>query len=55
MISQMILSAEGLPTYVARVRPLIGVRPLVDQQIVAFRELPMAELADELLLWSLAW
>ena len=55
MIPQMILPAEGLPTYVARIRPLIGVRSLVDQQIVALRELPMTELADELFLWSLAW
>lgn len=52
MISQVILSSKGLPTNIARIRPLIGMRPLVDQQIVALRELPVAELADELFLRS---
>lgn len=46
----MILSPESLSANVARVRPLIGVRALVDEQIVGFRELAVAELADELLL-----
>lgn len=48
----MILPSEGFTTYVARVRPLIGMRPLVDQQIVALRELPAAELTNELFLGS---
>lgn len=55
MIPQMILPAEGLAAYIARVRSLVGMRPLMDQQIVAFRELSIAELADELLLGSLTW
>lgn len=54
MIPQMILSAEGLSAYVARVRPLVGVRPLVNQQVVALGELSIAELADELFLGPLA-
>lgn len=48
----MILPSEGFTTYVARVRPLIGMRPLVDQQIIALRELPAAELTNELFLGS---
>lgn len=50
----MVLPAEGLSAYVARVRPLVGVRPLVNQQVVALGELPIAELADELFLRPLA-
>jgi hypothetical protein len=46
----MILSAEGLSANVARVGPLVGVGPLVDEQIVGLGELAVAELADELLL-----
>lgn len=48
----MILPSEGLATYVARIRPLVGMRPLVDQQIVALCELPAAELTYELFLGS---
>jgi hypothetical protein len=47
----MVLSSEGFPADVARVRPFIRVSPLVDQQIVAFGELSVAVLADELFLW----
>ena len=34
MISQVILSAEGLPTNITAVRPLVCVSSLVDQQVV---------------------
>lgn len=44
------MSSEGLPADVARVRPFVRVRPLVDQQIVTLGELPVAILAYELLL-----
>ena len=50
MITQVILSPEGFATDVARVRPLVGVRAFVDEQVVRFGELAVAELADELLL-----
>lgn len=49
MVPQVILPSEGLSANVARVRPLVGVRSLVYQQIIAFRELAATELADELL------
>ena len=50
MVSKMVLPSEGLPADVAGVGPLICVRPLVDQQVITLGELPVAELADELLL-----
>lgn len=52
MVAEMILATESLAANVAAVRPLIGVRTLVDQQIVALGELTIAVLADELLLWT---
>ena len=45
----MILSAEFLPTDVALVRPLVGVRPFVYHQIVRFGELSTTDSTDELL------
>ena len=48
----MVLSSKGFPADVARVRSLVRVRPLVDQQVVTLGELPVAELANETLLWS---
>jgi len=48
----MILPSEGFATYIARVWSLIGMRSLVNQQIVALRELPVAELTNELFLGS---
>ena len=54
MIPQMILPAKRFPADVAGVRPLVGVRSLVYQQVVAFGELSVAELADELFLRPLA-
>lgn len=52
MISQVILTTEGLATDVATVWPLIGVSSLVNQKIVGFGEMTIAVFADELLLWS---
>uniref|UniRef100_A0A2M4DL90 Putative secreted protein n=1 Tax=Anopheles darlingi TaxID=43151 RepID=A0A2M4DL90_ANODA len=52
VIAQMILPPERLPADITRVRPLIGVRTLVDEQIVGFGKLPITVLADELLLWT---
>ena len=46
----MVLPSKSLAADVTRVRPLICVRSLVDQQVVALGELPVAELADEPLL-----
>ena len=34
VIPQMILPAEGFTAYVARIRPLVRVGPLMDQQVV---------------------
>lgn len=53
MISQMILPAKGFPTDVTRVRSLVRVSSLVNQQIVALGELSVAEFANKLLLRSL--
>lgn len=50
VIPQMVLSPEGLSADVARVGALVGVSPLVDEQVVGLGELPVAVLADELLL-----
>jgi len=50
MITEMILTAESLAADIARIGPLIGVRPFVNEQIVRFGELAVAELANELLL-----
>lgn len=54
MISEMILSPEGLATDVTGEGSLVGVGSLVYQQIVGLGELALAEAADELLLPSLA-
>ena len=51
VVPQVVLPPEGLAAQVARVRPLIGVSPLVDQQVVGLGELPLAVLADKPLLW----
>ena len=50
MIPEVVLPPEGLAADVARVGPLVRVRPLVYEQVVALGELAVAELADELLL-----
>lgn len=50
MVSKVILSPECLAADVTGIRPLVGVRTFMDQQIVAFGKLAIAEFADELLL-----
>lgn len=50
VVSEMILPPEGLVADVARVRPLVRVRALVDQQIVRLGKMAAAELAHKLLL-----
>ena len=50
VVSEVVLSSEGFLTDVAGVGPLISVGPLVNQQIIAFGEVPGAVLAYELLL-----
>lgn len=52
VIAQMILPTECLAANVAWKWPFVGVRALVDLQIVAFREVALAILTDELLLRS---
>ena len=47
VVPQMVLSPKGLSTNVTGKGPLICVGSLVDQQIVAFGEFPVAKLADE--------
>ncbi len=54
MITKVVLAAEGLAAEVAAEGPLVGVRPLVDQQIVGLGKLALAEAADELLSAALA-
>lgn len=49
MVSQMILPSERLSTNITGIRSLVSVSPLVYQQVVALRKLPVAILADELL------
>lgn len=48
----MVLPSEGFSTDVTGVGSLVRVRSLVDQQVVALGELPVAEFADEPLLRS---
>lgn len=50
VVPEVVLPAEGLAADVAGVGTLVGVRPLVDQEVIGLGELPVAELADELLL-----
>lgn len=49
MVSEMVLSSEGLVADVAGVRPLVCVGPLVDEQVVGLGEMPAAELANKFL------
>jgi hypothetical protein len=46
MISQMVLSSKGFEANVACVRSFICVRSNVNQQVVRFREVSIAVLAD---------
>lgn len=48
MVSQMILPPESLPANITTVRPLVRMGPLVDQQVVALRKLPIAKFTYEL-------
>lgn len=52
VISKVILPPERLPADITRIRPLIRMRSFVYQQIIALRELPVAILANKLLLRS---
>lgn len=52
MIPQMVLTSECLAADVTRVWTLVGVRSLVNEEVVGFGELAIAILADELLLWT---
>lgn len=50
MISEMVLATEPLATDVARVRPLVSVRALVDEKIVGLGEMAATEPTDILFL-----
>ena len=52
VISQMVLSSERLSTDITIEWSLVGVCPLVNQEVVRFGKLPVAVFADEALLWS---
>ena len=52
VVSQMVLSPEGLATDITGEGPLISVGPLMDHDIVRLGELSVTKLADESLLWS---
>ena len=52
MIAEVILSPEALVTQLALVRSFVGVRALVDQQVVRLGEVTPAIATNELLLWS---
>ena len=52
VVAEVVLPPEGLAADVAGEGPLVRVRPLVDQQVVALGELPLAVLADVPLLGS---
>ena len=49
MISEMILSSEGLPTDVTSVWPFVCVCSLMDQQVVGLGEVTVTEPTDVLL------
>lgn len=52
VIAQMVLPAKSFAADVAGVGTLVGVRPLVYQQIVGLGELTIAVFANKLLLWT---
>jgi hypothetical protein len=52
MVAQMVLTSKGLSADVTRIGTLVGVRSLVNEQIVGFGELTIAIFADELFLWT---
>lgn len=49
MVSEMILSSKGLVAYITGIRPLVCVRPLVDEKVVGLGEMPATELANKFL------
>lgn len=48
----MILPSEGLVANITGVGPLVGMSPFMDQQIIRFCEMSIAEFTYELFLWS---
>lgn len=50
VVSEVVLSTEGFAAHVAGERPLVRVRPLVYEEVVALGEVTRAVLADELFL-----
>jgi len=50
VVSQMVLPTKSFTTYVTRVRPLICVCSLVDEQIITLGKLSVTIFADEPLL-----
>jgi len=49
VVSEVVLSTEGFSTDVTRERSFVGVRSLMDEQIVGLGELALTEAADKLL------
>ena len=54
VVAQMVLAPKGLAAYVARIGPLVGVRALVDEQVVGLGEVARAEAAYVLLALAFA-
>lgn len=50
MVPEVILSSESLVADVTRVRPLVCVCPLVDQEVVGFGKMSATKFANKLLL-----
>ena len=50
VVTEMVLSSEGLATCVTGIGPLSGVCSLMDEEVVALGELPVTVLADVALL-----
>ena len=52
VVSEMILATESFAANITGVGALVGVRALVDEQVVRFCKLPVAKLAHKLFLWT---
>lgn len=50
MIPEVVLPSEGLVADITGIRPLICVRPLMDQKVVGLGKMAATELADKLFL-----
>ncbi len=50
VVPQVVLPSKGLATHITGKGSLIGVSPLMDEQVVGLGELPVAKLADKPLL-----